>query len=212
MNFKLLKAIAVIFWVNIIYLLVFPLSAPCPIINPSVYSSEDTDEGTRYFDQDDPLDPGIYGRAWIGSLTYNPATDDEPVAYISSSHSADAFHYYDEEIDVTCVYRLQVDQNPVFFFTNNEDDPTRSDTLGAYDPVTQPMPEDSFEHSDSLEIDVTDLPERPDGLFYSMSGYTRIDAWHPDFGALGPPNHPEADVDALWKAELTGIPFDHNLP
>lgn len=56
-------------------------------------------EGTQYIDPGDPMDPGIYGSAYVGNLTYWPRTGAQPFwrAYISSDHSITSYHYYEDE-------------------------------------------------------------------------------------------------------------------
>ena len=155
--------------------------------------------GTQYIDPDDPMDPGISGSVYAGNLTYWPRTGEQPfwLAYISSDHSVYAHHYYeDEDFTLYWSFRLSVDEHPNTYQSN----PRYSGSLGLYVPDTQAMP-DSISESETLWVDVTNLPTGANGRLYHMSAYTRLDAWSD-----------EAAGKFSWKDCQNGISFLHTPP
>ncbi len=121
----------------------------------------------------------IYARASVSNLTYWPFMVFGR-AYISSDHSVVCYHYYEDEKETFTVYwayRLVVDED-ARYQANPRYGPR---LLTEFDPKTQAMPK-SLDESETLWVDVNDLPAGPNGRHYHMTAYTRIDADFTDEG------------------------------
>lgn len=115
----------------------------------------------------------IYGRAWVKNLKYWP-WNALGAACISSDHSVNAHHYYEEEdFSVHWAYRLWIDEFPHQYQSN----PRYVMNLGEYDP-TQAMPTNTLNDSETLWVDLSELPAPRRGKLYHISAYTRIDAYY----------------------------------
>lgn len=136
----------------------------------------------------------ISGRAWVKNLKYWP-WDVLGAACISSDHSANAHHYFEEEpFYVFWAYRLWIDEFP----NKHSDNPRYSTKLSEYDPENA-MPTDTLEDSETLWVDLSELPTRRAGKVYHISAYTRIDAYYGPFQAK----------KVSWKDCVNRISFVH---
>lgn len=141
----------------------------------------------------------IYGSASAGNLTYWPFGV-LGQAYISSDHSIYAENYHeDDEFDAYWKFRLFIDGNWVHQFF--AEPPVYSGTLPEYDPLTQVMPV-PLEDSETLWVNVHNLPAPRAGKEYTMSATTRLDVY---WGRLNNKKH-------SWKDCVNSIPFTHFPP
>ena len=140
----------------------------------------------------------IYGSASAGNLTYWPFGV-LGQAYISSDHSIYAESYHeDDEFDAYWKFRIFIDDWQHQYF---DETPVYGGTLPEYDPLTQVLPV-PLEDSETLWVNVHNLPAPRAGKEYFMSATTRLDVY---WGRLNNKKH-------SWKDCVNSVSFTHFPP